>query len=151
MFVRKLIGIYHPDTKFPYQLSSKLRLKYMTYYVTKLLTARYFNYKPWPDLKFKSYACDNAQLPNYEPDIHVSVHHTQYTKMTNKMQMCRIIYYSLVDLHVSSDIFARHQEHLNCITVSGTTHVCCCRLVSWECWNASSNTPMIPSFSDIRV
>jgi len=55
MFVRKLIGIYHPDTKFPYQLSSKLRLKYMTYYVTKLLTARYFNYKPWPDLKFKSY------------------------------------------------------------------------------------------------
>jgi len=30
------------------------------------------------------------------------------------MQLCRIIYYSLVALHVSSDIFAQHQEHLNC-------------------------------------
>jgi len=47
---------------------------------------------------------------------------TQYTKMTNKMQRCRIIYYSLAAVHVSSDIFARHQEHLSCITVSGITH-----------------------------
>ena len=31
------------------------------------------------------------------------------------MQLCSIIYYSLADLHVSSDIFAHHQEHLNCI------------------------------------
>jgi len=38
-----------------------------------------------------------------------------YTKMTNKMQRCRIIYYSLAALHVSSDIFSHHQEHLNCI------------------------------------
>jgi len=38
-------------------------------------------------------------------------------------------------LHVSNDIFAHHQERLNCITASGITHVCCCRLVSWECWN----------------
>jgi len=35
--------------------------------------------------------------------------------MTNKMQLCRIIYYSLAALHVSNDIFAHHQEHLNCI------------------------------------
>jgi hypothetical protein len=35
--------------------------------------------------------------------------------MTNKMQLCRIIYYSLAALHVSSDIFAHHQERLNCI------------------------------------
>ena len=35
--------------------------------------------------------------------------------MTNKMQLCRIIYCSLAALHVSSDIFAHHQEHLNCI------------------------------------
>jgi hypothetical protein len=48
----------------------------------------------------------------------------------NKMQLCRIICYSLVALHVSSDIFAHHQEHLNCITASGITHVCRCRLVS---------------------
>jgi hypothetical protein len=31
------------------------------------------------------------------------------------MQLCRIIYCSLTALHVSSDIFAHHQEHLNCI------------------------------------
>jgi len=57
--------------------------------------------------------------------------------MTNKTQLCRIIYYSLAALHVSSDIFAHHQERLNCITASRITrtHVCCCRLVSWECWN----------------
>jgi hypothetical protein len=55
---------------------------------------------------------------------------TQYTKMTNKMQLCRIIYYSLAALPVSSDIVAHHQEHLNCITVSGITHVCRCRLVA---------------------
>jgi hypothetical protein len=35
--------------------------------------------------------------------------------MTNKMQLYRIIYCSLTVLHVSSDIFAHHQEHLNCI------------------------------------
>ena len=39
------------------------------------------------------------------------------------MQLCRIIYYSLAALHVSSDIFTHHQEHLNCITASGITHV----------------------------
>jgi hypothetical protein len=30
------------------------------------------------------------------------------------MQLCRIIYYSLAALNVSSDILAHHQEHLNC-------------------------------------
>jgi len=39
----------------------------------------------------------------------------QFMKMTNKMQLCRIIYCSLTALHVSSDILAHHQEHLNCI------------------------------------
>jgi hypothetical protein len=34
--------------------------------------------------------------------------------MTNKMQLCRIIYYFLTFLHVSRSIFAHHQEHLNC-------------------------------------
>jgi len=53
--------------------------------------------------------------------------------MTNKMQLWRIIYYSLAAMHVWSDIFAHHQEHLNFITVSGITHVCRCLLVSWEC------------------
>ena len=35
--------------------------------------------------------------------------------MTNKMQQYRIIYCSLVALHVSSDTFDHHQERLNCI------------------------------------
>jgi hypothetical protein len=38
-----------------------------------------------------------------------------FYKMTNKMQLCRIIYCSFTALHVSSDIFAHHQEHRNCI------------------------------------
>jgi hypothetical protein len=48
-------------------------------------------------------------------DIHGSVHHNVITKMTNKMQLCRMIYFSLTALHVSSDIFAHHQERLKCI------------------------------------
>ena len=31
------------------------------------------------------------------------------------MQQCKIIYYFLAALHVSSDTFAHHQEHLNCV------------------------------------
>jgi len=50
----------------------------------------------------------------------------------------------LAALHVSSDIFAHHQKHLNCITTSGITHVCRRRLVSWKCWN---NTLMVPAGS----
>jgi len=66
-------------------------------------------------------------------DIHGSVHHdTISTKMTNKMQLFRIIYCSLTALQVSSDIFAHHQEHLNLITVSGFIHVCHCRLLPWQ-------------------
>jgi hypothetical protein len=38
-----------------------------------------------------------------------------FYKMTNNMQLCKLIYCSLSALHVSSDIFAHHQEHLNCI------------------------------------
>ena len=34
--------------------------------------------------------------------------------MTKKMQQCRIIYCFLAALHVSRDIFAHHQEHINC-------------------------------------
>jgi hypothetical protein len=37
-----------------------------------------------------------------------------FYEMTNKMQLCRIIYCSLTAVHVSSDIFAHHQGHLNC-------------------------------------
>jgi len=50
---------------------------------------------------------------------------------TNKMQLYRIIYFSLSALHVSGDVFARHQEHLTVLTVTGNIHPGCCRLVSW--------------------
>jgi len=57
------------------------------------------------------------------------------------MQLCRIIYYYLAALYVSSDIFAHHQEHLNCITASGITHVCSCRLAAtYVCNTRSYNT-----------
>jgi len=43
------------------------------------------------------------------------MHHDIITKMTNKMQLSRLIYCSLTAVRVSSDVFAHHQEHLNCI------------------------------------
>jgi len=80
---------------------------------------------------------------------------TQYTKMTNKMQLCRVIYYSLAALHVSSDIFTYHQEHLNCITASGITHACRCRLVAgsdvrglsvlWVAYTTHNTLKLVPT------
>jgi hypothetical protein len=52
-------------------------------------------------------------------------------KVTNKMQLYRLIYYSYSALHVSGDVFAHHQEHLTVFTVSGSIHPSSCRLVSW--------------------
>jgi len=52
---------------------------------------------------------------------------TIFTKMTNKVQLCRTVYCSLTVLHVSSDIFAHHQDHLNC-----NYSFCCCRLLPWQ-------------------
>jgi hypothetical protein len=45
----------------------------------------------------------------------VSYNFLSSMNMTNKMQLCTIIYCSLAPLHASSDVFAHHQEHLNCI------------------------------------
>jgi hypothetical protein len=61
-------------------------------------------------------------------------------KVTKKMQIYRLIYYSKSALHVSGDVFAHHQKHLSVFTVSGSVHPSCCRLVSWMSWN-SSKTP----------
>jgi len=52
-------------------------------------------------------------------------------KVTNKMQLYKLIYFSLSALHVSGDVFAHHQEQLTVFTVSGNIHTSCCRLVSW--------------------
>ena len=57
------------------------------------------------------------RLPKYFKSVgsENNFRHFIITKMTNKMHQCRLIYCSLTALHVSRDIFAHHQEHLNCI------------------------------------
>jgi len=40
------------------------------------------------------------------------VHRDTIMKITNKMQLYRLIYYSKSAVHVSGDVFALHQEHL---------------------------------------
>jgi len=52
-------------------------------------------------------------------DVREPVHHDIIMKITNKMQLCRLIYYSLSALHVSGDVFAHHQEHFTVFTASG--------------------------------
>jgi len=49
-------------------------------------------------------------------------------------QLVRIIYYSLAALHVSSDIFAHHQENLNRIYSFRYYTRMLLQLVSWESW-----------------
>jgi hypothetical protein len=44
-------------------------------------------------------------------DVHESVHRDIIVKITNEMQLYRLIYYSKSALHVSGDVFAHHQEH----------------------------------------
>jgi len=41
-------------------------------------------------------------------DFHESVDHDIIVKVTKKMQLYRLIYYSLSALHVSGDVFARN-------------------------------------------
>jgi hypothetical protein len=68
-------------------------------------------------------------------DIHGSVHHNKILiKMTNKMHLCRIIYYSIVPwllymLRVISSLII--SSILTVITASGFIHMYCCRLMSW--------------------
>ena len=61
-------------------------------------------------------------------------------KITNKMQIYRLIYYSTSALHVSGDNFAHYQEDLTVFTVSGSVHPSCCRLESRMNFN-SFETP----------
>ena len=68
-------------------------------------------------------------------DIHGSVHHnTVFIKMTNKMQLCRIIYYCIVPwlLYMFGAILSFFSRSvLTVITASGFIHMYCCRLLSW--------------------
>ena len=58
-------------------------------------------------------------------------------KVTNKMQLYRLIYYFQSALHVSGDVFAHHQEQLIVFTVSGSIRLSCCGLGSWMSFNSS--------------
>jgi len=86
-------------------------------------------------------------------NIRGSVYHDRIYENDKKMQLCRIIYYSsLAALHVSSDIFAHHhQEHLNCIyRFRSYTRMLLSVGIMGEL-ERSSNSPMIPTESNIRV
>jgi hypothetical protein len=61
-------------------------------------------------------------------------------EVTNKMQLHRLIYFSLSPLRVSGNVFTHHWEQLTVFTVSGSIHPVCCQLVSWMSFN-SSKTP----------
>jgi len=50
------------------------------------------------------------------------VHRDTIMKVTNKMQLYRLIYYSKSALHVSGHVFAHHQKHLTEFTVPGSIH-----------------------------
>jgi len=50
------------------------------------------------------------------------MNHEKIMKVTNKMQLYRLIYFSLSALYVSGNVFAHHQEHLTVFTVSGSVH-----------------------------
>jgi hypothetical protein len=54
-------------------------------------------------------------------------------KVTNKMKLCRLIYYSLSALRVLGDVFAHHQKYLTVFTASAS----------------SSNASMTPAGSNI--
>jgi hypothetical protein len=64
-------------------------------------------------------------------EFHESFHRDTLMKVTNNMQIYRLIYFSLLALHVSGDVFAHHQENLTVFTVSGSIHPSCYQLVTW--------------------
>jgi len=81
---------------------------------------------------FFSHACYMfAKFNFHELEVRESVHRDTIMKVTNKMQLYRLIYYSYSALHVSGDVLTHHQEHLTLFTVSGCVHPSCCRMVSW--------------------
>jgi len=79
-------------------------------------------------------------------DIYGSVHHsTILIKMTNKIHLCRIIYYSIVPwlLYMFRAILSLIiRSILTVITASGFIHMCCCRLLSWLSHDSSRQQHM---------
>jgi hypothetical protein len=61
--------------------------------------------------------------------VHEFVHRDIIVKITNNMQLYKLMYYFKSPLHVSDDIFAHHQKHLTLFTVSAGVYPSCYRLV----------------------
>jgi hypothetical protein len=57
-----------------------------------------------------------------ELDVHESVHRDTIMKVTNKMLLYRLIYFSLSAVSVSGDGFAHQQEHLTVFIASSSIH-----------------------------
>jgi hypothetical protein len=74
----------------------------------------------------------SSQNKMKETDSHGSVHHnTNLKEMTNKMQLCRMIYYSIAPwlLYMFRAILSLIiRSILAVITASGFIHMYCCRL-----------------------
>ena len=69
---------------------------------------------------------------NYLTKHLITHHNTVLIKMTNKMQLCRIVYYSIVPwlLYMFRAILSLIiRSILTVITASGFIHMCCCRLL----------------------
>ena len=69
--------------------------------------------------------------------------------LQHQIQLYRLIYFSLSDLHVSGDVCARHQEHLTVFTVSGSVYPSCCQLVSWMSRGYSLNSSKRPAGTNL--
>jgi len=67
-------------------------------------------------------------------DLHASVHRDTTMKITNKLHYIHKFVIPSRSPHVSSEVFAHHQEHLTVFTVSGSIQPSCCRLASWMSW-----------------
>jgi len=76
----------------------------------------------------------------YALDFQESVHCDTTMKVTNKMQLYRLIYYFYSALRDLDNVFEQSQEQLTVFTVSGSIHPSGYRLVSWLI-SKSSKTP----------
>ena len=75
------------------------------------------------------YPLDTARAAVY--DIYLTIRSSVFCYANNQQDaLYRLIYYSKSALHVSGDVFARHQEHLLYLQYLGSVHPSCCRLVS---------------------
>jgi hypothetical protein len=62
--------------------------------------------------------------------LHLIIYENLNHENNEQDALYKLIYYSKSALHVSSNVFANHQEHLTLFRVSGSVYTSCCRMVS---------------------